>query len=164
MLNIRPGSAEEHAIYAALKHIFTGDNVNIRQPQKIRTLVNQHEAEGRLAPLITSPGIAAIGQIAKRLLADGIFNSEAAARGRFMTSGIDQSSDSTTMPITLSNLPKCSTSTLPGAGTSAVGQLLQSTQGEPSNQSSATVERLPDVLKEGFDQTSSFSCRSCLSM
>ena len=88
-MEIPPRSKEEQHVFNTLAHIFTGDNANVRQLTKVRNLIEQHAAQRDLSALIAVHSKQKVCQVAHRLLNNGVFASEAAARERFDTATVE---------------------------------------------------------------------------
>jgi hypothetical protein len=74
---------DERVVYLALKNIFKGQNVEVRQIKVIRRLVNEHRTREDVAQLIREHEFEVICNSARNLLCDKVFASTLKAQVRF---------------------------------------------------------------------------------
>lgn len=84
-------ATSEKLVYEAFKNIFGGENSNIRQSKKIKTLIQEHSEEPAIASLLQSQGVANLSNAVRRLLVDEIFICKTKAEERFDQAAVQPS-------------------------------------------------------------------------
>ncbi|KAK0386391.1 hypothetical protein NLU13_6228 [Sarocladium strictum] len=82
MVNANP-SPDERVIYLALKNVFKGQNAEVRNPKPIRKLIQKHQNQLDVQPLIREHNLDTLCNLTQNLLAQGIFSSALKAKLRF---------------------------------------------------------------------------------
>lgn len=74
---------DERAIFLALRHVFRGQNAEVRRPRLIRKLIQEHQGQGPIADLVRRHHIDVLCSAAQVLLSQEIFSSALKAKLRF---------------------------------------------------------------------------------
>lgn len=82
MVNDFP-SPDERVIYLAFKNVFKGQNAAVRNAKPVRKLIQKHQNQHDIKPLVREHNLDALCSLTQNLLAQEIFSSVLKAKLRF---------------------------------------------------------------------------------